>query len=51
MLRVACVRFWLSRLVAAQAFSGQDVLIHDPGEFERKLEKRQRVDIHLPFAL
>ncbi|MBO3276112.1 homoserine kinase [Pseudomonas schmalbachii] len=51
MLRVACVRFWLSRLVAAQAFSGQDVLIHDPGEFERKLEKRQRVDIHLPLAL
>ena len=51
MLRVACVRFWLSRLIAAEAFAGQDVLIHDPGEFERRLAKRQKVDIHLPFAL
>ncbi|MED5606426.1 homoserine kinase [Pseudomonas sp. JH-2] len=51
MLRVACVRFWLSRLIAAEAFAGQDVLIHDPGEFERRLAKRQQVEIHLPFAL
>ncbi|MNO80060.1 Homoserine kinase [compost metagenome] len=51
MLRVAAVRFWLSRLIAAEAFSGQDVLIHDPGEFERCLEKRQRVEMHLPLAL
>ncbi|KTC41281.1 homoserine kinase, partial [Pseudomonas putida] len=29
MLRVACVRFWLSRLIAAQLFAGMDVLIHD----------------------
>lgn len=51
MLRVACVRFWLSRLIAAEAFAGQDVLIHDPGEFERRLAQRQTVGIHLPFAL
>lgn len=51
MLRVACVRFWLSRLIAAEAFAGQDVLIHDPSEFERRLEKRQKVELHLPFAL
>ncbi len=51
MLRVACVRFWLSRLIAAEAFAGQDVLIHDPAEFERRLAQRQNVAIHLPFAL
>ncbi|RPX95284.1 homoserine kinase [Pseudomonas aeruginosa] len=51
MLRVACVRFWLSRLIAAEAFAGQDVLIHDPAEFEIRLAQRQNVEIHLPFAL
>ncbi|QKZ02338.1 MULTISPECIES: homoserine kinase [Pseudomonas] len=51
MLRVACVRFWLSRLVAAQAFAGLDVLIHDPAEFERRLALRQKVSVALPFAL
>ena len=51
MLRVACVRFWLSRLIAAEAFAGQDVLIHDPAEFEMRLAQRQNVEIHLPFAL
>ncbi|WAH58717.1 homoserine kinase [Pseudomonas silvicola] len=51
MLRVACVRFWLSRLVAAQAFAGMDVLIHDPAEFERRLALRQEVSLALPFAL
>jgi homoserine kinase type II len=30
MLRVACVRFWLSRLIAAESFAGMDVMIHDP---------------------
>jgi homoserine kinase type II len=30
MLRVACVRFWLSRLIAAESYAGQDVLIHYP---------------------
>ena len=51
LLRVACVRFWLSRLIAAQTFAGQDVLIHDPGEFERRLALRQAVSVPLPFAL
>ena len=51
MLRVACVRFWLSRLIAAESFAGQDVLIHDPMEFQRRLAQRQQVDTSLPFAL
>ena len=51
LLRVACVRFWLSRLIAAQSFAGQEVLIHDPGEFERRLAQRQQVELMLPFAL
>ncbi|KIH86162.1 Homoserine kinase [Pseudomonas batumici] len=51
MLRVACVRFWLSRLIAAESFAGQDVLIHDPMEFQRRLAQRQQVGMPLPFAL
>ena len=51
MLRVACVRFWLSRLIAAEQFAGQDVLIHDPQEFEQRLAQRQQVHTPLPFAL
>jgi homoserine kinase type II len=51
MLRVACVRFWLSRLIAAESFAGQDVLIHDPMEFELRLAQRQKVSTPLPFAL
>ena len=50
MLRIACVRFWLSRLIAAQSFAGQEVLIHDPGEFQRRLVQRQQVELALPFA-
>ncbi|MCY1403298.1 Homoserine kinase [compost metagenome] len=51
MLRVACVRFWLSRLIAAESFAGMDVLIHDPQDFEVRLAARQNVEIALPFAL
>jgi homoserine kinase type II len=51
MLRVACVRFWLSRLIAAESFAGQDVLIHDPMEFQQRLAQRQQVTTPLPFAL
>ncbi|MFZ6047982.1 homoserine kinase [Pseudomonas sp. CR3202] len=50
-LRIACVRFWLSRLIAANAFAGQDVLIHDPNVFQVRLAQRQQVDLPLPFAL
>ena len=53
MLRIACVRFWLSRLIAAEAFAGQDVLIKDPEEFRRLLQARQTPGAGeaLPFAL
>ena len=51
MLRVACVRFWLSRLIAAESFACMDVLIHDPAEFEVRLKARQDVGLALPFAL
>ena len=51
MLRVACVRFWLSRLIAAESFAGQEVLIHDPAEFQRRLAQRQQINLPLPFAL
>ncbi|MDB6142516.1 MAG: thrB [Pseudomonas sp.] len=51
LLRVACVRFWLSRLIAAESFAGQDVLIHDPMEFQQRLAQRQHVSTPLPFAL
>jgi homoserine kinase type II len=51
MLRVGCVRFWLSRLIAAESNAGQDVLIHDPMEFQQRLEHRQEIRVPLPFAL
>ena len=53
MLRIACVRFWLSRLIAAEAFAGQDVLIKDPQEYRRLLAARTTLDagLGLPFAL
>ncbi|MCY1284697.1 Homoserine kinase [compost metagenome] len=51
LLRVACVRFWLSRLIAAEAFAGQAVLIKDPGEYRRMLEQRRKAEVALPFAL
>ena len=51
MLRVACVRFWLSRLIAAESFAGMDVMIHDPAEFEVRLKARLEVNLALPFAL
>jgi homoserine kinase type II len=50
MLRIACVRFWLSRLIAAKAFAGQDVLIHDPAEFEHRLAQRQHIALALPMS-
>ena len=41
----------LSRLIAAESFAGQEVLIHDPGEFQRRLAQRQQINLPLPFAL
>src|SRR5690606_172007 len=51
MLRIACLRFWLSRLIAARRFQGRDVLVKDPSEFQRRLARRQQVCLQLPFAL
>src|SRR5690606_15925372 len=51
MLRVACLRFWLSRLIAAEENRDRGVLIKDPDEFRRLLEQRQQIDSPLPFAL
>ena len=51
MLRTACVRFWLSRLIAAEENLGRPVLIKDPDEFRHLLQARQQVDSALPFAL
>jgi len=42
LLRVACLRFWLSRLLAAKAHAGRDVLIKDPEEFYQRLLARQQ---------
>lgn len=50
-LRAAALRFWLSRLIAAQANAGQAVLIKDPGEFRQRLEQRRVAVPGLPFAL
>src|SRR5690606_1142759 len=36
MLRIAGLRFWLSRLIAARRFQGRDVLVKDPGQFQRR---------------
>ncbi|WP_068828928.1 homoserine kinase [Pseudomonas sp. BMS12] len=51
MLRIACLRFWLSRLIAARRFQGRDVLVKDPAEFQRRLAQRQQVTLHLPVVL
>jgi len=51
LLRIGAVRFWLSRLLAARAFAGQDVLIKDPHEYARLLAARQQPSLTLPLAL
>jgi homoserine kinase type II len=50
MLRLACVRFWLSRLIAARHFAGLDVTIKNPEEFRQLLAARQQPHSALPFA-
>ena len=51
MLRVACLRFWLSRLLAALAPGQTGVLIKAPEEFEQRLQKLQSSALNLPMAL
>lgn len=51
MLRIACLRFWLSRLIAAQQPAGPEVQVKPPAEFRQRLEQRQQVAVGLPFAL
>jgi len=51
LLRLACLRFWLSRLIAQREASGEAVLIKDPKEFQRRLATRQQESPALPFAL
>lgn len=51
MLQVAYACFWLSRLITAEVFVGQDAPIHDLAEFEIRLVQWQSVEIHLPLVL
>ena len=51
MLRVAALRFWLSREIAARSHADQPgVLIKDPKHFMRVLEGHRRVSVRLPLA-
>lgn len=50
-LRVGCLRFWLSRLLAAQTAHHSGVQIKPPEEFEQRLIRRQTGQISLPLAL
>src|SRR5690606_6453232 len=51
MLRIACLRFWLSRLIAAQQEVGPEVQVKPPAEYRQRLEQRLQVSLRLPFAL
>ncbi|SDS58083.1 homoserine kinase [Halopseudomonas sabulinigri] len=52
MLRVAALRFWLSRQLAAQQHSGQrGVLVKDPAHFMQLLQQHRNVPLGLPLAL
>lgn len=52
MLRLAALRFWLSRQLAAQQHEGQSgVLIKEPEHFLRVLAQHEKVSIGLPLAL
>lgn len=50
-LRLTCTRFWLSRLIAAECFAGQNVLIKDPAEYRRMLQARRGSTESLPVML
>ena len=52
LLRVAALRFWLSRQLAAQQHAGQaEVLIKSPVHFRQLLESHREVTVKLPLAL
>ena len=51
MLRIACLRFWLSRLIAARQPTALGVQVKDPDEFRQRLLQRQQVHLPLPLAL
>lgn len=51
MLRVACLRFWLSRLLAAGTPGSAGVQIKAPAELEQRLRLRGQVALQLPLAL
>lgn len=52
LLRVAALRFWLSRRLAAQQHTEQaEVLIKNPAHFQQLLEHHREVRVKLPLAL
>lgn len=51
MLRLAALRFWLSRQIAARENAAQDVLIKDPEHFRRILAGHRQIGVQLPMAL
>ena len=52
MLRLACLRFWLSRLLAAEQPRSEAVLVKDPAEFQQRLAQRfASAPPNLPLAL
>jgi homoserine kinase type II len=51
MLRIACLRFWLSRLIAARQPTALGVQVKNPDEFCQRLLQRQQVHLPLPLAL
>lgn len=52
LLRVAALRFWLSRQLAADRYGEQGgVLIKAPAHFRELLERHRRITVGLPLAL
>ncbi|QJD59774.1 homoserine kinase [Pseudomonas sp. gcc21] len=51
MLRIAALRFWLSREIAARAHAEHEgVLIKDPDHFQAILANHRRVEVELPVS-
>lgn len=52
LLRVAALRFWLSRQIAAEQHGQQEgVLIKNPAHFQALLQRHRQVTVRLPLAL